>query len=93
MRGVSEVRVGRAEIASKFVEGLTPDERAGRHIQHAIFGIEFVDRSAAARRAALVEDLLKVAMKQFADTAIHNISPWLLAGCQAQSRCKQSAQI
>jgi hypothetical protein len=33
VRCVSQVRAGRAEIASKFVEGFTPDERAGRHIQ------------------------------------------------------------
>jgi hypothetical protein len=80
MRGVNEVRVSRAEIARKLVEGFAPYERAGRHIQHAVFGIEFVDRGAAAGRVALAEDLLKVAMKQFVDTVGYNISPSVVAG-------------
>ena len=71
MRGISEVRVGRAEISSKFVEGFTPDERTGRHVQHAVFGIEFIDRRAAATCVALAEDFLKVAMQQFVDTITH----------------------
>jgi hypothetical protein len=55
--------------------GFTPNKRAGRQIEHAVFGIEFFDRRAAARRDALAEDLLKVATKQFVDTVIHRISP------------------
>src|SRR5262245_4365733 len=43
-RGVNEVRVSPAEIARKLVEDFAPYEPAGRHIQHAVFGIEFVDR-------------------------------------------------
>src|SRR5271169_1480538 len=78
VRRVRKVRVGRTEITSKFVEGFTPNKRAGRHIEHTVFGIELVDRCAATHRVALAEDLLKVALKQFVDTVIHNISPWLL---------------
>jgi len=37
------VRVDRAEIASKFVESFTPDQRAGPHIEPAVFGIAFVE--------------------------------------------------
>jgi len=37
--GVNEVRMGRAEIASKLVEGFGADEYAGWRIQHAVFGI------------------------------------------------------
>jgi len=48
--GRTKVRVGRTEIASEFVEGLTPDKRAGRHIQHTVIGIELVNR--ARRRTA-----------------------------------------
>ena len=89
MRGIGEVRVGRAEISSKFVEGFTPDERAGRHVQHAVFGIEFIDRRAAATCVALAEDILKVAMQQFVDTITHKIYPWLLTGAEHWSRCDQ----
>ena len=86
---MSEVRVGRAEISSKFVEGFTPDERAGRHVQHAVFGIEFIDRRAAATCVALAEDILKVAMQQFVDTITHKIYPWLLTGAEPRSCCDQ----
>ena len=30
VRRIDEVRVGRAEIASKFIDGFAPDERSGR---------------------------------------------------------------
>ena len=74
MRGVNEVRVGCAEIASKLVEGFGADEYAGRRIQHAIFGVEFLDRCSTARRIALAKDLLKIALKQFADMVGHGLS-------------------
>jgi hypothetical protein len=77
MRRVDEVGVGRSEIASKFVDGFTPDERSGRHFQNAVLGVEFIDRCAAARRVALAENVLKVAMKQFVDMVILGISPFL----------------
>src|SRR6202043_1565691 len=64
VRRVRKVRVGRTEITSEFVEGFTPDKRAGRNIEHAVLGVELVDRRAAPRRVALAEDLLKVAVKQ-----------------------------
>ena len=63
VRGVNEARVGRAEIASKFVEGFEAYEYAGRHIQHAVFGIEVLNRCSAARRITLAEDFLKVAVR------------------------------
>ena len=75
VRGVNEVRVGRAEIASKFVEGFEADEYAGRHIQHAVFGIEVLNRCSAARRITLAEDFLEVAVKQFADLVGDRLSP------------------
>src|SRR5271170_1328059 len=72
---VNEVRMGRAEIASKFVEDFGADEYSGRRIQHAVFGIEVLNRCSAARRITLAEDFLKVAVKQFADMVGHRISP------------------
>jgi hypothetical protein len=75
IRGVNEVRVGRAEIARKFVEGFAPDQHAGRRIQHAVVGEEFRNRRSATRRIALAEDFLKVAMEQFVDTVGHKLSP------------------
>ena len=74
MRGVNEVRVGCAEIASKFVESITPDECARGNVQHAVFGIKLVDRRAPTRRVPLAENLLKVTMKQFVDSVLHKNS-------------------
>ena len=65
------MRMGRAEIASKFVEGFRANEHAGRRIQHAVFGIEFSNRCSAARRITLAEDLLKITIEQFADVVGH----------------------
>jgi len=61
--GVNEVRMDRAEIVSKFVEGFGTDEYAGRHIRHAVSGIEVLNRRSAARRVSLAEDFLEVAVK------------------------------
>jgi hypothetical protein len=72
---VNEVRVRRAKISGEFVEGRMPDEPARRRVEHAVFGIEFFDGGATPRRVAFAENLLKVAMKQFMDTTIHNTSP------------------
>ena len=71
---VNEVRVGRAKIASKFVEGFGADEYAGWRIQYAVFGIEALNRCSAARHITLAEDFLKVAVKQFADMVGHRLS-------------------
>lgn len=60
LRDISEVRMGRAKIASKLVESLAPHERARRRVEDAVFGIKLVDRGAAARRVALSEDFLKI---------------------------------
>ena len=67
-RSVNEVRVDCAEITSKFVEGFAAHEYSGRHVQHAVFGVQFIDCCAAAARITLAEDLLKIAMKQCVDT-------------------------
>jgi hypothetical protein len=74
-RGVNEVRVGRPEIASKSVERFGADEYARRRVQHAVFGVEVLDRCSAADRITLTEDLLKVTMEQFVNTVGHKISP------------------
>ena len=75
MGRVNEVWVRRAKVSGKFVEGGVPDEVARRDVEHAVFGIEFFNGGATPRRVALAENLLKVAMKQFMDTGIHNTSP------------------
>ncbi|MGH8760065.1 MAG: hypothetical protein ACREVW_11225 [Burkholderiales bacterium] len=76
MRGVSKMRVSRAEITGKFVEGFTPDKYAWWHIQRTVFSKELVDRRAPASRVSLAENFLQVAMKQFVNTVIHEIFPW-----------------
>jgi hypothetical protein len=50
---------------------LRGDEYAGGRIQHAVFGIEALDRCSAARRITLAEDLLKVTLEQFPDVIGH----------------------
>jgi hypothetical protein len=70
------MRVRRAKISGEFVEGCAPDERARRHVEHAVFGIEFFDGGATSRGIAFAKNLLKVATKQFMDTLLtHNASP------------------
>ena len=69
------MRMGRAEIASKLVEGFGADEYAGWRIQHAVFGVEALNRCSAARRITLAEDFLKVAVKQFAGMVGDRLSP------------------
>ncbi|GAB7541546.1 hypothetical protein [Cupriavidus sp. CuC1] len=63
------------EISGEFVESLVPGERARWHVEHAVFGVEFLDGLATTCCIAFTENLLKVAMKQFMDTVIHNTSP------------------
>jgi hypothetical protein len=75
VRRVNEMRVRRAKISGEFVEGGAPYERARRHVERAVFGIQFFDGGATPCHVAFAENLLKVAMKQFLDTAIHNTSP------------------
>jgi hypothetical protein len=52
LRSVTEVRVEGAEIARKFVESFTLDQRAGRHIEAAALGIAVVEspRGGSSRR-------------------------------------------
>jgi len=69
------VRVGRAEIAGKSVERFGSDEYARRRVQHAVFGVEVLDRCSAADHITLTEDLLKVTVEQFVNTVGHKISP------------------
>ena len=73
-RGVMKVWMHRAEIACTFVESITPHEFAGWDFEYAVFGIEFVDRRAPARRVSLAEHLLKITMEQFVDSVIHKSS-------------------
>src|SRR5258705_10299581 len=75
MRRVREVRVRRSQITSEFVERVMADENTGRCVQNAVIGVESLDRHSTAGRVTLAEDLLKVAMKQFANAVIHNIPP------------------
>jgi len=64
--------MGRAKIASELVQGFAPNEGARRYVEDTVFGIEFVDRGAAALGIALAKYLLKIAMKQFVHTVTHN---------------------
>src|SRR6266436_9594551 len=43
MRRINEMRMRRSEIASELVQCVVTDESAGRHAQHTIFGVKFLN--------------------------------------------------
>lgn len=81
-----KVRMRRAEIAGKFVESVTPSKCTGWNVKHAVFGIEFVDCRTAARCVPLAKDLLKVAMKKFVDSVMHNLTAFMRSSLESLQR-------
>jgi hypothetical protein len=75
MRRIDIMGMRRSKIAGELVQCVVTDKSAGRRVQHAVFGIEALDRCSAARRITLAEDFLKVAAKQFADMVGDRLSP------------------
>jgi hypothetical protein len=43
MRRINEMRMRRSEIASELVQRVVTDERAGRRLQHTVFGVKFLN--------------------------------------------------
>ena len=61
-RCVRKVRVSRTQVSCELVQGVAPDENAGRRIKDAVVGVELVDRRTTAGGVAFSENLLEVAV-------------------------------
>lgn len=68
MRRINIVRMRRSEIAGKLVQCVVTDESAGRHAQHTIFGVEFLNCGPSASRITFTENFRKIAVEQRLDT-------------------------
>jgi hypothetical protein len=56
MRRVREVRVRRSQITGEFIHRVVADENAGRHVQDAAIGVEFLDRGSTAGSVTFAKD-------------------------------------
>jgi hypothetical protein len=59
---VDKMRVSRAQVSRKLVQGVAPNENAGRRVEDAVIGVEFPDRRTTAGGVAFTENLLEVAV-------------------------------
>jgi hypothetical protein len=59
----------RPEIAGELVQCVVTDERAGRHAQHTVFGVKFLDCGPSASRITFTENFRKIAVEQRLDPA------------------------
>jgi hypothetical protein len=62
VRRVGEVRVSRTQVSRELVQGVAPDENAGRRIEEAVIGVELLDRRTTTSGVAFAENLLEVAV-------------------------------
>jgi hypothetical protein len=58
----------RSEIAGELVQCVVTDESAGRHAQHTIFGVKFLNCGPSASRITFTENFRKIAVEQRLDT-------------------------
>jgi hypothetical protein len=58
----------RPEIAGELVQCVVTDESAGRHVQHTVLGIKFLNGAPSASRIAFTEYFRKIAVEQRLDT-------------------------
>jgi hypothetical protein len=59
---VNKMRVSRAQVSRKLIQGVAPNENARRRVEDAIIGVELSDGRTTARRVAFSENLLEVAV-------------------------------
>jgi hypothetical protein len=86
MRCINKMRMRCAKISGEFVESVVADKLAWWHVEHAVFGVQFLDGRTTTRCITFAEDLLKVALKQLMDTVFHNIFRKLLT----EGRCRSN---
>ncbi|WP_267393658.1 MULTISPECIES: hypothetical protein [unclassified Sphingomonas] len=54
----------RPQVAGKTADRVAADNRSGRHVQHAVFGPQFLHRCASALGVCFAKDLLEIAREQ-----------------------------
>ena len=59
---VDKMRVSRAQVSRKLVQGVAPNKDAGRRVEDTVVGVEFADRRTTAGGVAFAENLLEVAV-------------------------------
>ena len=59
---VDKMRVSRTQVSRKLVQGVAPNENAGRRVEDAVIGVELPDRRTTARGVTFAENLLEVAV-------------------------------
>ena len=59
---VREMRVSRPQVSCELVQGVAPNEDAGRRVEDAVIGVELADRRTTAGGVAFSENLLEVAV-------------------------------
>jgi hypothetical protein len=59
---VDKIRVSRSQVSRKLVQGVAPDENAGRRIKDAVVGVELLDGRTTTSGVAFAENLLEVAV-------------------------------
>src|SRR5258707_8812910 len=68
MRRINIVWMRRSEIAGELVQCVETDESAGRHVQHTVLGIKFLNCAPSASRITFTEYFRKIAVEQRLDT-------------------------
>src|SRR6266404_3274257 len=67
MRRINIVWMRRSEIAGELVQCVVTDESAGRHVQHTVLGIKFLNCAPSASRITFTEYFRKIAVEQRLD--------------------------
>jgi len=62
------IRMRRPEIAGELVQCLVTDKRAGRRVQHTVFGVKVADCGPPASGITFAENFRKIAVEQRLDT-------------------------
>jgi hypothetical protein len=73
----------RSEIAGELVQCVVTDEGAGRHVQHTVLGIKFLNCASSASRITFTEYFRKIAVEQRLDAThiyAHRWRDTILAG-------------
>src|SRR6202140_1664161 len=82
-RRINIMWMRRSEIAGELVQCVVTDESAGRHVQHTILRIKFLNCAPSASRITFTEYFRKIAVEQRLDTAHIYAHRWrdaILAG-------------
>src|SRR6266446_144980 len=76
MRRINIVWMRRSEIAGELVQCVVTDESAGRHVQHTVLGIKFLNCAPSASRITFTKYFRKIAAEQRLDTTHIHAHRW-----------------